>query len=292
MTHGLQAFFLLITLSSCLGSSDNSAPTAQFSPLPEGNSGGVPPIRWPASYFEEGIRLQIADEEDISGLSPTQYVPIIESAMKAWDDIFPEQTIFQYSQPLIDNTTPSNLMDYRDNILGIYFADSWFTEAGNGALAITQFFGTRRNVGTNFEYIELNHSDIIFNTSLFDLVWNGSTESGYDIPSILLHELGHFLGLPHISGQGNSVMLPFLNQNTQYRNLFPPERSYISWLYEPVFGDNALLTIPVLAALSAEQSRSPAALAKGEGERVRGIIELTPEGECRHYLNGELVYSH
>ena len=112
---------------------------------------------------------------------------------------------------VIDGTQRTDLLDYNDNIFGIYKHENWFPDVSRSALAITQFFGKRINPDTENEYLELIHADIIVNYSgEFTFSTNGNASSTYDLQSVILHELGHFIGLGHASYDESSIMVPLL----------------------------------------------------------------------------------
>lgn len=173
--------------------------------------------------------------------------------------------------------------DYQDSEMGVYLNHNWPSNISAFALAITQYYGYRHNVGTSSEYIELVHADIILNDEFFNFSFNGQAGS-YDLPSIVLHELGHFVGLTH-SSSSPSVMSPTLASNTQSRSLFPNDVNKIKSNY----GLSALMSQSVLghSAIIPKHSHEhhhdiQTDSEPYEGELVKGIIELRFDGNCSH----------
>ena len=180
----------------------------------------------------------------------------------------------------VANKDFSNMDDYFDSELGIYLNTNWPSSVSYYALAITQYYGYRRNVGSSNEYIELVHADVILNNTYFTFSFNGGVGT-YDVPSVVLHELGHFIGLGH-SSVTPSVMAPTLSSNTQARSLYANDINTIKANYG-------------LAALSAQSSLQAGSrlnyevieslentTEKVEGELIKGQLELRYDGSCIH----------
>lgn len=170
-----------------------------------------------------------------------------------------------------------HLDDFYDSEMGIYRNTHWFSEVSPTALAITQYFGYRSG-----SYISLVHADVIINESgLFAFTTTNPAPAGhYDLPSIVLHELGHFLGLSHNLTE-TSVMRPSLSSGTINRTLSSADTRDIKNRYgQGVSGLSAGNAI----ALEVESGSN--------GSPVRGILELNADGNCKHYENGRLIHSH
>ena len=98
---------------------------------------------------------------------------------------------------------------------------------------------------------------------------------------IILHELGHFIGLPHSYVSASSIMRPTLASYQTFRQVYTSDVNALSALY----GSQALTAGSArLGAMSDGPS--------SEGEMVRGRIELRTDGRCLHFQNGVLKNEH
>lgn len=168
---------------------------------------------------------------------------------------------------------------YDDSEMGIYKSYNWFSNVSSNALAITQFFGTVTSAPGLGSYIDLRHADIILNYRDYgsDFTMTNEASYDYDIPTIVLHEMGHFLGLCH-KNNVSSVMGAYYLGTT--RSLYNYDKQIIKDIY--VNG-----TISAL-----ETGKNMNALTSPPGTEVRGIIELRSDGHCVHTINGKKVYEH
>lgn len=182
-----------------------------------------------------------------------------------------------------------------DGVNGIYKSYTWYNTLSSFALAVTYSTGERIHQGTAAEYIRLDTSDILVNYRDFkfsidpndnDLDENGNSDIRYDLPTVLLHELGHFIGLGHVfNSPAPTIMAPRINSKTIKREVFPIDFDNINSLYEKYFGATPVLT-SVTSALGT-QSDEPR-----QGDRVIIIQELRSDNKCYHYEDGELTLIH
>lgn len=239
--------------------------------------------KWPS--LGAGLNLKMSSEfngdfsagQYVNGLNP------IEQMAKVWNQSISGITFFVVPFPTASTTGFSTLSNFYDGEMGIYKSYTWFNEVSSSALAITQYYGHTRSSGTLGAYIELTHADIIVNYRDFgaDFTTNINDHSGFDLPTVILHEMGHFLGMCHdghsLSDHAHdSIMRPYYIQNQ--RSLFSFDITKITDLYV-----NNINTLG---------SGNSSALSLPEGSLVRGRIELMANGQCRHFLNGKLEFEH
>lgn len=200
---------------------------------------------------------------------------LIATMGTSWETAASNTNFFNFGTTT--NKDYAHLDSFYDSEMGVYKSSHWFSEVSATALAITQYFGYRSGA-----YINLVHADIILNDSgLFAFSTTQPTPAGhYDLPSIAVHELGHFLGLSHNLSE-SSVMRPSLASGSTNRTLTSADNRDIRNRYGMgVSGLNSANAIAVNVDTS------------NDGQQVRGIIELHADGNCKHYENGVLIHSH
>lgn len=248
-------------------------------------------VRWNNVHLVSGITLKTSTDF-INSFNPADiddngYHPI-QQMMKEWNDATSVYNFFQLDADTTTNKEYSALGSYYDSEMGVYKHTGWFHDVSSSALAITQFFGLRRQVGTPSEYIEMVHADIIVNYRDYDFSTNADSVTEYDLPTVILHELGHFIGLAHTSNlSSNSIMLPYLSIFDSQRTINTFDQSFAQSHYQV-----SSLTASS-RALKAQSARTSAATTyPDEGKLVRGVIELRSDGKCLHYINNKLVHQH
>lgn len=209
----------------------------------------------------------------------------VTQMMDEWNTNSSSKTFFRSSFNTTDNKNYSTKEAYNnDNELGIYIKNPWFQNDPHVSpftLAITQYKGYERD-----GYIEITHADIIFNGQQSFSV--GGTSSTYDYESVLLHELGHFIGFPHTTQGASSVMRPAISTGRSETRLYSYDIAQIEKNYSGLPSSSS-----GFAGLSAiSDGRSPASEDSEVLIEVSGTIEMRADGECLHYEEGELVHSH
>lgn len=167
--------------------------------------------------------------------------------------------------------------------LGIYKkVDHWFTEYPengfqDGILGITNYIAVKTTDIYGNAYYKILHADIIINDAtpaLTPLSDNDTdpTSGQYDLITVLLHELGHFVGHAHHNDAEPSVMNSYLDKGVKKRILYQTDKNFINSLYHP---SGSALRASGIAAVY-EDDGVPM------GSIVMGIIELKSSGHCEH----------
>ena len=159
-----------------------------------------------------------------------QYKDAINAAAQTWEDGI-GMPVFNFvfddiTKPNTQWTNSSNSL--YDSYKGIFKETSWsFTNLDNGVLAFT---GT---LSTNGIY---QQADILFNFKTYkfgDVVLDPTLQTTVDFQSVITHELGHFIGLDHVSidDDPNSIMNPTLTKGTAKRKLSTRDIQVVKKLY-------------------------------------------------------------
>ncbi|HXH76779.1 MAG TPA: matrixin family metalloprotease [Bacteriovoracaceae bacterium] len=218
----------------------------------------------------------------------------ITAMSTAWkSSVTDQKTFFNYgaTTPEITNSL-SNMDSMLDSTLGVYKTINWPSSLPSSALAVTQIFGRRHNVGTATEFVDIEHADILVNYDIhsFDTADSGS---GYDLRTVVLHEMGHFIGLQHkstSSNRTNSVMFPSISSSEEKRAPKAIDIADISAKYGiPISSSGGGVSSAVI------KEESPVvyeANPQDPGEPVKILIELHADGECVHKIDGVLTGRH
>jgi hypothetical protein len=251
MSLFLKLMLITFLFSACIeqvkDNGDSSQTTSAFSE-------NVVPARWSTTQFPLSLKL---------GTNfGTNEITAIEGSANSWtDSVQNEIQFFDTTSSSIDGK--SNLTNYEDSELGVYKVLNWPTELPPTALAVTQIFGQRYNIGKSSEYVKIQHADILVNYENFTFTTDDSW--GYDLESVILHEMGHFLGLQHDKTSSNdSVMFPTISRYNNSRN--------------PKYKD----TNNLLALYGRSAVENNNGLYKPEsipGEKITITIELYPNGK-------------
>lgn len=158
------------------------------------------PSRWPASAFPLNLQVSSSFNTDES--------QAIQDMANQWSSSINDEIQFFDTSSTTSEKNTTNINSYSDDTLGVYKLTQWPSEFPTTALAVTQIFGTKKNSG---QYIQIDHADIMVNYANFSF----STDYGfgYDLQTVVLHEMGHFLGLYHdTSSVQESIMYPTISR--------------------------------------------------------------------------------
>ncbi|MBF0315194.1 MAG: matrixin family metalloprotease [Oligoflexia bacterium] len=225
-----------------------------------GSASNAPVVRWNANAFP--LNIAISDN-----FTPEESAAA-EEVSQEWEQAFDDyHHLFRFSPYAPTPSGYNKFSDFRDGVMGIYKNDRWFPSQYADALAITQFFGHRINPGREDEYIELDHADIILNARYFSFTLDTEypVYNRYDLKTVVLHEMGHLLGLPH-SEDNTTIMAPSITYSTVRNTLSSKDRYNLQKNY------------PALSVKSFDvEATSEEYLDNSErivGEEVTGVIEF------------------
>ena len=151
----------------------------------------------------------------ISGTSPsgTTWNEAFIRSMDAWTDAtdFEFLLVNEVLDPCIDQGGPN---DFGDDMAGVDFTDTVCgMKFGDNALAVTLTAGFCLNEECTGGF-KITHADIVFNNNETWDVYGGPLrfDNTADFERVALHELGHVLGMTHVSDDIEAIMQPFASE--------------------------------------------------------------------------------
>lgn len=248
---------------------------------PEASSGNInvyAPYMWSTSAFPRNLKIS-------NSFSNSEVTAIQEMSSEWEDSVENKKNFFTNTERTPEVSSPTlnldNLGD--DGILGIYKLDTWPFDGI--ALAVTQIFGRRYNVGASNEYVKIEHADILLNNVDYDFRLTNTVAEDFDLRTVILHEMGHFLGMNHNITTTNSVMYPSVGKSASKRTPNVVDISELASKY------NISLSSSSAGAIVAEKPvYKPAP--NDPGQSIRILIELRSDGDCIHKENGRELYRH
>jgi hypothetical protein len=198
-------------------------------------------------------------------------------------------TFFSISNKVSDiSNNVSDLKSLNDDVMAVYKTQNWPADFPGSALAVTQIFGRGYNIGTASEYNVMYHADILINyTYTFR---TDSAGSGYDLQTVVLHELGHFLGLAHAAvtadKRDTTIMYPSIRS-------WEDKRVPQTLDTDNIAGKYSLTKTPAPSgATRSTESHQYRPLNNDPGQEVHVIMELHANGDCIHKVNGAISKRH
>lgn len=237
--------------------------------------------KWDSDQFP--LKIKISEE-----FTESEHREISDVG-STWDQSHGGMNFFQFSKGKAKNA--SSLDHFNDNVLGIYKMTRKLPKYPSRTLAITQIYADRMNYGGK-SYLAIRHADIIVNYAEFSFSSNSSFGS-YDLPTVILHELGHFIGLNHYTkGQEMSIMAPSIDSYTQIHQPFQKDTELVQKLYEDKAGQGQQVQGRSIASLSTSEDYSKMEKPVVEERGIRIIHLLTPDYRCKHIVDGKVVHEH
>ena len=189
-----------------------------------------------------------------------------------WNELF-----VNYNFISLKETVPNDFKDIftsigevnKDGYNGIYtLTDTQWTASGfkESTLGVTVLIG---KTNENRQYI-IQEGDILI----------GPSSEGYNLGTILLHEMGHFLGLQHNESveRTQTVMYPYIGSSDVKQTPMSVDKQSLNRLY--------------MVSGSIGQDSRRREIPDGNGEEVRIVFELGADKNCRHLINGKLIETH
>ena len=226
-----------------------------------------------------------------SSFTADEVTNIVEMS-DAWKSALGEKEFFIYSDRTPEITNSISSMDsLLDDVMGVYKTTHWPPSLYRSALAVTQIFARRYNIGSDSEFVKIEHADILVN---YDNHRFDTTDSGpnYDLRTVILHEMGHFLGLNHKSEKSDknaSVMYPSITSDVNKR--FPKDIDIadIASKYNISLSSGVS---PTARAMVRRPSVKYEADPQDPGVMVKILFELRADGECEHKMDGAIYERH
>jgi hypothetical protein len=269
----------ILILMSC-------TPTKTVEPqTTSGNINVYAPYMWAANAFPRTMKISNSFSND--------EVTEIQDMGAQWETKLNNKNFFADTwERTPEVSSPSMQLDNlgKDGVLGIYKIANWpqDEDSGNylsgGALAVTQIFGRRFNIGASNEYVRIEHADILLNDDFYPFRLNAGP--GYDLRTVVLHEMGHFLGLNHNISDTSSVMYPSVDSGSEKRVPKPVDINELASRYN--------ITLPSSGASSQAAMNKPVykPAANDPGQEIKIMIELRADGNCVHKENGVEFHRH
>lgn len=266
-------FLTTLILASCVASEEVKEATA-------GKKNQNAPYYWIASITFP-VDLKYSDsftEDEVKNI--TDMGEEWKTAVEGKKTFFTHSITTEKSSP---NLNLDSLGD--DGIFAIYKLNPWPKSLPDSALAVTQLFGRRHYTGTSNEQVRIEHADILVNDDKYTF-FTGDYSYGYDFRTVILHEMGHFLGLLHKTGDSimNDSILPGINRRS-------PTQIDAHDIAQK-FNISLSTSLPMLAKSSAARNGETVKAPTDSGSPVRIIMELRASGECIHTENGTEVQRH
>lgn len=266
-------FLILIALSAAC------VPATKVEEVTSGKANKDAPYLWHDNSFPKLVKFSAdfsADEKTAMSEMSTAWKTALEDKVTFFD---------HGSTTLTEKTnTMSDMDDLYDGVMGIYKTVNWPLSLPSTALAVTQIYGRRYNVGDSDEFVDIEHADILVNYDDYDFysTTRNNALSEFDLKTVILHEMGHFLGLQH-KNSVNSVMIPSVSYTTVSREPKTLDKYDIADKYHISTSSSASAAIADVA---------PVYKKKKAGDQLKMLIELHADGECVHKVDGTVIERH
>ncbi|MBF0363547.1 MAG: PKD domain-containing protein [Oligoflexia bacterium] len=241
--------------------------------------------KWSATNLPINLR--------VSNAFNSSEIALVTTSANTWEAGANNLNFFNVNATTVANKTFSTIYDYlNDTEMGIYKSTAWFVGEPSQTLAICVFEGYLINKDTADEYLRLINFDIVFNYRDHQFRTTDTPSGGkIDFLSVLLHEMGHSLGLNHSAPSfTDSIMKPSVTALENIHSLSPLDQDNIENLYADLITSPAALILDGTnnnnndndgSVNSTEDSTPPA-----NGVLIRGYRSLQLDGTIKtKFLN-------
>lgn len=230
---------------------DNNAPNGKYAYLGD---------RWiTATPQNPEIRFYLTAGDgpfQDEGLDRAAFKSSVSAAAKTWDQALPYTNLF-YREGYIGDTTANHYIRNRINTIG--WGDLTKKGAPTSAAALTTTW-LKDIYGAQITYPikgRIDEVDITFNSNTW-FEWTTSGEANkIDVQTVALHELGHGVGLWHVTQDTTEIMKPAVGLGEVKHDLGTGDISGIQLLYPgrgDLNGDGKISLSETNAAISQWQS--------------------------------------
>ncbi len=207
-------YLFLISLFSCI----------QETELESNLNGPMQNYSYQKRWYSNSLSIKVSND-----FTDEEYLEI-KKAINLWNNAI-GNSFLNISRSNLTSDNFTTLKSYKDQEIGIYKSYQWFEDHSPKIIALTKFYGDLYSKNGPLS-VSLDHADIILNAHNYEFVLNDPYENHYHLKSVLIHELGHLLGLPHLKHP--SVMRPKLMANESFDELTKDDINAIRTLYAPI----------------------------------------------------------
>jgi hypothetical protein len=210
----LMLFTLTIILASCGADYQYGEDTLNLS--------ASLPKRWSQSRLP--VQLKVTSSFDSDSFNS------INNMGQQWNDANTQGDFFSMTHNGVERNY-DHADKYLDGEMGIYNLTTWPTPLPSEALAVTQTFSTIKTDNSGNQFVEIFHVDVLLNNEDHTIA-NTKTAGSYYLQTIMIHELGHAIGLKHYEGYWeNSVMTPSISTLHSFNKLYDYDKENIDEHY-------------------------------------------------------------
>jgi len=182
---------------------------------------------WAATPVSFAVQANGSPKNHITAAS---FETVIENAFHTWSSANCSSGKHPNIVAISEGTVPTDLVEYlpgQSNTNVFLFRDDvWMASIPGSALALT-------TVSYDWHTGEIYDADVEVNGTSGNIT-NGKPTDGADLPSIITHEVGHFLGLDHSQKPTATMFISYTIGKGNLRTLDPDDVAAICAAYPPL----------------------------------------------------------